>query len=154
MKNMNIILAANIQRYRKKSGFTQEELAEKLGVTFQAVSKWETAKSAPDIGFLPIMADVFNCSIDELFSRGKKPEPHYDFYTKFPRRVSGNNPDEFDMDALSEYLKKAVPNDNSTSKLLNIVADSLSGTFKLTDESIDLMLDAYKDLYKGMLKKE
>lgn len=68
MENINIVLAANILKYRKKSGLSQEELANKLGVTFQAVSKWELAKSAPDISFLPTMADVFECSIDDLFS--------------------------------------------------------------------------------------
>ena len=45
MDYTNIVLAANIQKYRKKCGLTQEELANKLGVTFQAVSKWENAKS-------------------------------------------------------------------------------------------------------------
>lgn len=59
MNNTNIVLAANIQKYRKKSSLTQEELAQELGVTFQAVSKWENAKSAPDILLLPIMADLF-----------------------------------------------------------------------------------------------
>ncbi len=68
MDNMNLILAENIQKYRKKSGLTQEELANKLGVTFQAVSKWENAKSAPDIMFLPKMAELFGCNIDSLFS--------------------------------------------------------------------------------------
>ncbi len=61
-------LAFNLQKFRKSSGLTQEELAEKLGVTFQAVSKWENAKAAPDIFFLPVMADLFGCSIDQLFS--------------------------------------------------------------------------------------
>lgn len=45
MDNMNIVLAANIQKYRKKCGLTQDELAKELGVTFQAVSKWENAKT-------------------------------------------------------------------------------------------------------------
>ena len=58
VENVNIVLAANILKYRKKSGLSQEELANKLGVTFQAVSKWENAKAAPDISFLPIMADI------------------------------------------------------------------------------------------------
>ena len=70
MESINQIIAENIQKYRKKSGLTQEELAGKLCVTFQAVSKWENAKSAPDITFLPEMAELFGCSIDELFSRG------------------------------------------------------------------------------------
>lgn len=69
MENVNVVLASNIFRFRKKCALSQEDLAQKLGVTFQAVSKWETAKSAPDISFLPIMADVFGCYIDELFSR-------------------------------------------------------------------------------------
>ena len=84
MDNTNIVLAANIQKYRKKCGLTQEELANKLGVTFQAVSKWENAKTAPDILFLPTMADLFGCYIDELFSREIKTEIHYDHCSEFP----------------------------------------------------------------------
>ena len=84
MENVNIILAANILKYRKKSGLSQDELAQKLGVTFQAVSKWENAKAAPDITFLPIMADIFGCYIDELFSREVRSEVHYDHCSEFP----------------------------------------------------------------------
>lgn len=69
MGNTSIILAENIQKYRKRSGLTQEEVANKLGVTFQAVSKWENGKSAPDIMFLPRMAELFGCSIDTFFSK-------------------------------------------------------------------------------------
>ena len=84
MENVNIVLAANILKYRKKSGLSQEEFANKLGVTFQAVSKWENAKAAPDITFLPIMADIFGCYIDELFSREIKTEIHYDLCVELP----------------------------------------------------------------------
>ena len=84
MENVNIILAANILKYRKKSGLSQDELAQKLGITFQAVSKWENAKAAPDITFLPIMADIFGCDIDELFSREIKTEIRYDHCAEFP----------------------------------------------------------------------
>ena len=84
MENINITLAANILKYRKKSGLSQDELAQKLGVTFQAVSKWENAIAAPDITFLPIMADIFGCYIDELFSREIKTEIHYDHCAELP----------------------------------------------------------------------
>lgn len=84
MENINIVLAANILKYRKKSCLSQDELAQKLGVTFQAVSKWENAKTAPDITFLPVMADIFGCYIDELFSREVKTEIHYDHCAEFP----------------------------------------------------------------------
>ena len=66
MDNINIILASNIYKYRKKCGLTQEALAEKVGVSFQSVSKWETAKSAPDVALLPMMADIFGVTVDYL----------------------------------------------------------------------------------------
>lgn len=59
-------LAKNICRYRKEKGFTQEELARKLGVTFQAVSKWETAQTLPDITLLPGLSKILDITIDKL----------------------------------------------------------------------------------------
>ena len=84
MENINIILAANILKHRKKIGLSQEELANKLGITFQAVSKWENAKAAPDIAFLPMMADIFGCYIDELFSRDVRSEIHRELCSAIP----------------------------------------------------------------------
>lgn len=69
MKNTNTLLAENIQKYRKNCNMTQEMIADELGVSTQAVSKWENGKSAPDIYLLPQLADCFGCSIDDLFSR-------------------------------------------------------------------------------------
>ena len=51
---------------RKQKGLTQEELANALGVTNQAVSKWESAQCCPDIQLLPDLAKIFDVSIDEL----------------------------------------------------------------------------------------
>lgn len=61
-----------IAAYRKELGLTQEGLAQKLGVTNQAVSKWESGQSCPDIALLPALADLFGITIDELF--GRKPK--------------------------------------------------------------------------------
>ena len=66
---MNEILGSNIMRLRKENDLTQEQLANGLGITYQAVSKWETGVSSPDISMLPLLADVFEVSIDELFGR-------------------------------------------------------------------------------------
>ena len=63
---MRDVLAGNISRYRKESGMTQETLADKLGVTFQAVSKWETAQTVPDTALLPSLAQALSVSIDKL----------------------------------------------------------------------------------------
>jgi transcriptional regulator with XRE-family HTH domain len=60
-------LGDNIAALRRSAGLTQEMLADRLGVTSQAVSKWERQLSCPDVSLLPTMADVFDVTIDELF---------------------------------------------------------------------------------------
>jgi len=72
---MKDVLSKNILRYRKEKGFTQEDLAKKLGLTFQAVSKWETAQTLPDITVLPRLSQVLDISVDKLLgyvSNGKQ----------------------------------------------------------------------------------
>ena len=59
---------------RKEKGMTQRELGETLGVTVQAVSKWESSRSCPDIELLPLIAECFGVSIDQLFGREEKGE--------------------------------------------------------------------------------
>lgn len=63
---MNNIVGKNILKMRKELGFTQEELAGKLNVSFQAVSKWENGVSLPDVSTLPLIANALGCSIDSL----------------------------------------------------------------------------------------
>ena len=58
-----------IAKYRHALGLTQEALAQKLGVTNQAVSKWESDQSCPDVALLPSLADLFGITIDQLFGR-------------------------------------------------------------------------------------
>ena len=65
-------LGSRISESRKRKGITQDQLAEHMGVSTQAVSKWENDISCPDISLLPSLADYFNMSIDELL-RGKNP---------------------------------------------------------------------------------
>ena len=62
----NITLGKMISSLRKKKGMTQAELAEKMGVTDKAVSKWERDLSCPDISSLPKLAEIFDISVDEL----------------------------------------------------------------------------------------
>lgn len=62
---MNTI-GKNICNLRKQKDLTQEELAGRLNVSFQAVSKWENGASLPDVATLPLIAKAFGCSIDSL----------------------------------------------------------------------------------------
>lgn len=63
---MNI--GSNIKYLRQKNNLTQEMLADRLGVSYQAISKWETGVNTPDISLLPQIAKCFDVSIDALFS--------------------------------------------------------------------------------------
>lgn len=65
---MNLEIANKLVELRKKNGYSQEELAEKLGLSRQAVSKWERAESSPDTDNLIVLARLYNVSLDDLLS--------------------------------------------------------------------------------------
>lgn len=58
----------NIKQLRLRKNLTQDQVAENLGVSYQAVSKWENNANTPDIALLPAIAELFGVSIDALFS--------------------------------------------------------------------------------------
>ena len=62
-----VSIGKNIKRLRYERRLTQSELASKLGVSCQAVSKWETQANSPDIALIPKIARELGVSIDELF---------------------------------------------------------------------------------------
>ena len=59
----------NIRAMRLRQGLTQEQVAQQLGVTYQAVSKWENGTNTPDIALLPDIASLFGVTIDALFNQ-------------------------------------------------------------------------------------
>ncbi|MBD5130573.1 MAG: helix-turn-helix domain-containing protein [Ruminococcaceae bacterium] len=56
----------NLKLFRKENGFTQEQIAEKLGVSRQAVAKWERGESVPDIENVIALADLYEVTVDSL----------------------------------------------------------------------------------------
>ena len=71
---MNKTLGTMIAELRKQHGMTQLELAEKMGVTDKAVSKWERDLSCPDINSIPNLAEIFGVSVEELMQVKKTAE--------------------------------------------------------------------------------
>ena len=65
---MNVEVAQRLAELRRKKGYSQEELAEKLGLSRQAVSKWERAESSPDTDNLIALARLYGTSLDELLA--------------------------------------------------------------------------------------
>lgn len=64
---MDVNLGGKIRRLRKQKGISQEVLAQAMGLSFQAVSKWETGAALPDVAMIPAIASFFGVSTDELF---------------------------------------------------------------------------------------
>ena len=64
---MEKTIGKKLYELRKQSGFTQDYVAEKLGVSAQAVSKWENDIACPDIMTLPNIAELYGITVDELF---------------------------------------------------------------------------------------
>lgn len=68
-------LAEKILSLRTQRGMSQDDLAEKMEVSRQSVSKWETGQSTPDLDKIIRLADLFGVSVDELVREGERPQP-------------------------------------------------------------------------------
>ena len=82
--NTKTSIGESIAYYRKINAMTQEELARKLNISTQAVSKWEQKLSSPDIMLLPELASIFNITIDELFGMKVDMEPVFNLVENVP----------------------------------------------------------------------
>lgn len=107
---MNKAFGKKIKTLRKSKGLTQEEFASIIGVSFQAVSKWERGDSYPDITYLPTISKLLNISIDELLgntvSYSENEIKHYiDMYDNYTFENQKQVYQEFDKAA------KLYPND-------------------------------------------
>ncbi len=103
----NIQIGTRIAEHRRQKGITQEELANHLGVSKPAVSKWESGQSYPDILLLPELAAYFNISVDELI--GYEPQMTKEEIRKlYYRLAEAFTKEPFDkvLAECEEYLKK------------------------------------------------
>lgn len=75
MKQSYEELGKNIAYYRRRAGLTQDMLSMQMGVSMQAVSKWERSVSAPDVSLLPLLAQALGVTIDALFALSEEHAP-------------------------------------------------------------------------------
>ncbi|MDE6963376.1 MAG: helix-turn-helix domain-containing protein, partial [Lachnospiraceae bacterium] len=105
MREINI--GRVLMQNRHKKGITQDELAEYIGVSKAAVSKWETASTYPDISLLPRLAAFFDISIDELM--GYEPQMEKDDIRKLYKKLTrdfAEKPFDETMECCREIAKK------------------------------------------------
>lgn len=86
---MNIEIANRLVALRKENGFSQEELASQIGISRQAVSKWERAEASPDIDNLILLARLYHISLDELLATTDEIAPREENPPGGPGPVAG-----------------------------------------------------------------
>ncbi len=110
-----------IRELRKQRGITQEQLADSIGISFQAVSKWENNIALPDITLAPVLASYFGVSMDELFDFSlKEIECAVKSITDEAYKYRESNPSE-SRKILEEGLKKYPENDILLNNLLYVL---------------------------------
>ncbi len=122
---MNI--GKNIYELRKSKGMTQTELAEKLNVSEQAVSKWENGICAPDVSLFPQLAELFSVSIDRIF--GFYRHSYEDEVKKIVKTADDSMDTHKEIEIISEGLKR-YPN---SPELKLYLAFSLSMINRISD---------------------
>lgn len=115
---MTITLAENLRALRRGAELSQEEVAERVGVAFQTVSKWERGETLPDVTMLPVLASLFAVSVDELLGVGREKErrevqaildqcavleTHYQFSDEIPLLEEGLKKYPNNYELMAEY---------------------------------------------------
>ncbi len=104
-------LGKKIKSLRTQKGVTQDVLAEKLGVTYQAISKWENEQTMPDISLLPAISIYFGITIDELFEMSDESQLERIQNMLWDERVLSRDDFNYAERFLSEYIKAANKED-------------------------------------------
>ena len=110
---MKVLLSEQLKKLRREKGNTQEDLANHLGISTQAVSKWEREEGYPDITLLPAIASFYNVSVDDLLGVGKiEKEKKLLAYRKKHEELFRNGKSS-DRVALWREAQQEFPNDLS-----------------------------------------
>ena len=111
-------IGTKIKQLRYRASLTQEQLAGKLGLSAQAISKWENSVTMPDISLLPSLAETFGVSIDELFDLTTEQK-----YRRIENRMDVQ--DELEPDLFREYedfLKEQIRTGDNAEKAISVLA--------------------------------
>ena len=169
MSNMNVQIGEKIRSLRKQKNISQEVLAQYLGVSFQAVSKWENGTALPDVTMIPAIACFFEVSTDELFDfnrleteekvlklcgeiarwRYERPEEAELAYRELLKQYPGN-------DIIMANLLYALQIQNKHEETVSMCKTVMAGT-KYDDVRFDaarIMAETYKEMGEYALCKQ
>ena len=135
--------AEKLKSIRKKAGLSQEQLAEKLGVSRQAVTKWETETGIPDIENMMAISALFDISIDELLSneRGMKKSNEYLFESVTEYDI--DEPKRYDMKfgGAKQFVLSGYEGEKIRVRLVSNTLSTLQNDFKVKIDDIRKRID-------------
>ena len=135
--------AEKLKSIRKQAGMSQEQLAEKLGVSRQAVTKWETDAGIPDIENLMAVSALFGISIDELLSNEKGTKKPAEYLYESVTEYDIDEPKRYDMKfgGAKQFILTGYEGEKIRVRLVSNTMPALQNDFKVRIDDIKKRID-------------
>lgn len=152
--------AEKLKELRKQSGISQEKLAEKLGVSRQAVTKWERDLGVPDIENIIAISKLFDVSMDELFSNERSEKKERDFLYESVTEYDIDEPKRFDikLGGAKELVFTGYNGEKIRIHLASNTLSNLQSDFKVKIDDvrkrIDVDVNRKNNVTEAIAKKE
>lgn len=136
-------LEEQIRHYRKQAGLSQEKMADRIGVSRQAITKWENGTGIPDISNLMAIADLFQISVDELLSNEKseKKQEGYLYESRTEYDIDGKKNYDIRLGGAHTVLLKAHEGEKIVVCLLSNVIKNIQSDYKVKIDEIKNRID-------------
>ena len=135
--------AEKLKSIRKQAGMSQEQLAEKLGVSRQAVTKWETDTGIPDIENIMAISALFDISIDELLSNERVAKKPADYLYESITEYDIDEPKRYDMKfgGAKQFLLSGYEGEKIRVRLASNTFSTIQNDFKVKIDDIRKRID-------------
>lgn len=135
--------AEKLKSIRKQAGMSQERLAEKLGVSRQAVTKWETDAGIPDIENIMAISTLFDISIDELLSNEKETKKPADYLYESVTEYDIDGPKRYDMKfgGAKQFILSGYQGEKIRVRLVSNTLATIQNDFKVRIDDIKKRID-------------
>ena len=152
-------LEEQIKHYRKQAGLSQEKMADKIGVSRQAVTKWENGTGTPDISNLMAIADLFQISVDELLlnEKSEKIQTEYIYESHTEYDIDGEKNYDINLGGVNTVEMKAYDGEKIKVSLLSNVIKTISADYKIkiddTKNGIDVDMHKFNNATEAAAKE-
>ncbi len=138
-----MIFAEKLKSLRKQAGMSQEQLAEKLGVSRQAVTKWETGAGIPDIENIMAISALFDISIDQLLSNGRETKKPAEYLYESITEYDIDEPKRYDMKfgGAKQFILSGYKGEKIRVRLVSNTLSTLQSDFKVKIDDIKKRID-------------